>query len=63
MKQLDEIVKACPVCSEPIALKDGKIPNHGRRIGVGIWPCGLGTPGFGFAREWAKEVKKEGKKK
>lgn len=63
MKKPDQTPTACPICREPIVCADGKIPRHGRRMGVGIWPCEAASAGVGFRRIWAKEVSKEKKSK
>lgn len=59
MKHPDQIATACPICNVYIVCTDGKIPKHGRRMGIGIWPCEAAGAGVGFRRTWAKEASKE----
>lgn len=63
MRQPEEDLVPCKLCGTPLVMQDGKIPKHGRRMGVGIMPCEAVAPGVGFTRQWAKKARREGKKK
>lgn len=55
MQRPPENIRTCPTCRIPIACDEQNIvPKHGRRIGVGIVPCG----GVGKEGDEIKEKKK-----